>query len=352
MEYVEPIQKKEKKTGLPKKLQSGIEHLSGYSMNDVNVHHNSPEPAKVGALAYARGGDIFLGQGQEKHLPHEAWHVVQQKQGRVQPTMQMKNKVDDAPGLMSGSTAGNVDAPIQRYVSVTSDNKDTKADYVTLNSIAFGHQVAEGDIQDFKDSDFSKLAEGEKIAFVGHGGQRASGRYTGKAIGDKLISAAEGMPDGDHDITFTSCSAGARTAEKTPDSVIDKVKAKIKSRWSDSTATIKGAVSSSVKTFSTDGTEHWGVRNQVSRQLAGKVQGMLNKVYKLNIRDTPPLKGDVLSKAKIVQHEQRQYFLDLVHIINGNLAAVSKEAIAELNESGLMKEVEGGYSAENPMREV
>jgi hypothetical protein len=26
--------------------------------------------------------------GQEQHLPHEAWHVVQQKQGRVKPTGQ------------------------------------------------------------------------------------------------------------------------------------------------------------------------------------------------------------------------------------------------------------------------
>lgn len=55
-------------------------------MEDVRVHRNSPEPAKVAAFAYARGGDIHIGPGQEKHLPHEAWHVVQQKQGRVPPT--------------------------------------------------------------------------------------------------------------------------------------------------------------------------------------------------------------------------------------------------------------------------
>jgi hypothetical protein len=51
------------------------------------------------SLAYAQGTDIHLGPGQEKHLPHEAWHVVQQKQGRVKPTMQLKGKVninDDA----------------------------------------------------------------------------------------------------------------------------------------------------------------------------------------------------------------------------------------------------------------
>lgn len=35
---------------------------------------------------YSQGTDIHIGPGQEKHLPHEAWHVVQQKQGRVKPT--------------------------------------------------------------------------------------------------------------------------------------------------------------------------------------------------------------------------------------------------------------------------
>jgi hypothetical protein len=54
------------------------------------VHRNSSEPAKLDALAFARGTDIHLGPGQEEHLPHEAWHVVQQKQGRVRATRQMK----------------------------------------------------------------------------------------------------------------------------------------------------------------------------------------------------------------------------------------------------------------------
>lgn len=42
------------------------------------------------AHAYAQGSNIHIAPGQEQHLPHEAWHVVQQKQGRVQPTLQMK----------------------------------------------------------------------------------------------------------------------------------------------------------------------------------------------------------------------------------------------------------------------
>lgn len=89
-----PIQKKENNTGLPDNLKSGIEQLSGYSMDDVKVHYNSDKPAQLQAHAYAQGTEIHIGTGQEKHLPHEAWHVVQQKQGRVKPTMQMKGKVN------------------------------------------------------------------------------------------------------------------------------------------------------------------------------------------------------------------------------------------------------------------
>ncbi|TRX57649.1 DUF4157 domain-containing protein [Fulvivirga sp. M361] len=89
-----PTPKKENKTGLPDHLKSGIENLSGHSMDDVKVHYNSDKPAQLQARAYAQGTDIHLAKGQEKHLPHEAWHVVQQKQGRVEPTLQMKGKVN------------------------------------------------------------------------------------------------------------------------------------------------------------------------------------------------------------------------------------------------------------------
>ncbi len=85
------VQRKEQpnKTGLPDNLKDGIQRLSGYDMSDVRVHYNSAKPAQLNAHAYAQGNQIHLGSGQEKHLPHEAWHVVQQKQGRVQPTMKI-----------------------------------------------------------------------------------------------------------------------------------------------------------------------------------------------------------------------------------------------------------------------
>ena len=88
-------------TGLPENLKSGIESLSGMSMDHVKVHYNSSQPAQLNARAYAQGSEIHLAPGQEQHLPHEAWHVVQQAQGRVKPTMQMKTgvSINDDKGL-------------------------------------------------------------------------------------------------------------------------------------------------------------------------------------------------------------------------------------------------------------
>ena len=96
-----PVQKKENSTGMPDNLKAGVENLSGMTMDNVKVHYNSSRPTQLNAHAYAQGTDIHIAPGQEGHLPHEAWHVVQQAQGRVKPTMQMKENVpvNDDPGL-------------------------------------------------------------------------------------------------------------------------------------------------------------------------------------------------------------------------------------------------------------
>ncbi len=87
-------------SALPRQLQSGIEALSGQSMEHVRVHRNSDQPAAVGAHAFAQGSNIHLAPGQEKHLPHEAWHTVQQAQGRVQANTDIDGvAVNDSPSL-------------------------------------------------------------------------------------------------------------------------------------------------------------------------------------------------------------------------------------------------------------
>lgn len=63
-----------------------MEQLSGEYVADATVHRNSPVPARVGANALTRGGrEIHLAPGNDRHLPHEAWHLAQQRSGRVRP---------------------------------------------------------------------------------------------------------------------------------------------------------------------------------------------------------------------------------------------------------------------------
>lgn len=93
-------EEKTNNTGLPDQLKSGVEKLSGMSMDDVKVHRNSSKPSQLQAEAYAQGTDIHLAPGKEKHLAHETWHVAQQKQGRVKATTTKGGTpVNDSPKL-------------------------------------------------------------------------------------------------------------------------------------------------------------------------------------------------------------------------------------------------------------
>lgn len=109
------------RTGLPDALKAGVESLSGLALDDVRVHYNSPRPSALQALAYTQGTDIHVAPGQERHLPHEAWHVVQQAQGRVKPTMQLK-----------GGVQVNHDAGLEH-----------EADVMGMNALGFGGDVAQ-----------------------------------------------------------------------------------------------------------------------------------------------------------------------------------------------------------------
>lgn len=97
----QPILKKENKTGRPDNLKAGMESLSGMSLDDEKGHRKSDMPAQLQANAYAHRTEIHLGSAPEKHLPHQTWHVVQQKQGTEIPTIQKKGgvKVNDDTAL-------------------------------------------------------------------------------------------------------------------------------------------------------------------------------------------------------------------------------------------------------------
>jgi len=94
--------------GLPKEVNTQMESSIGADFSDVKVHPNSSKAPEVGALAYTQGSDIHFAPGQfqpetpkgQALLGHELTHVVQQREGRVTPTTQVKGMaVNDDPGL-------------------------------------------------------------------------------------------------------------------------------------------------------------------------------------------------------------------------------------------------------------
>lgn len=111
-------------TGMPDNLKSGIESLSGFSMDDVRVHYNSSKPATVQALAYTQGTDIHVAPGQEKHLPHEAWHVAQQMAGRVSPT----TNINDMPVNDNAALEHEADVMGEKAVQKTDDKSPKNSD--------------------------------------------------------------------------------------------------------------------------------------------------------------------------------------------------------------------------------
>ena len=102
-------------------------------MSDTRVHYNSSKPAQLQAHAYAQGNQIHIAPGQDRHLAHEAWHVVQQKQGRVQPTRQLKGKayINDDDTLEK-----EADRMVQQ---LTSRNKETSQTPIQKKAIPFAY---------------------------------------------------------------------------------------------------------------------------------------------------------------------------------------------------------------------
>ncbi|ODS24448.1 hypothetical protein AB835_03880 [Candidatus Endobugula sertula] len=119
-------------TGLPDTVKTPMEQFAdGIDLSDVKVHRNSAKPDSIGALAYTQGTNIHLGPGQERHLPHEAWHVVQQKQGRVRPTAK----------IQGGLTINN-DIGLEREADAMNDEfrKIREAPYYTRHT----HRIVGG----------------------------------------------------------------------------------------------------------------------------------------------------------------------------------------------------------------
>lgn len=67
----------------PEPWKTRAEAVSQLNLDDVRIYYDSPRPLEYGALAYARKNEIHMGPGAAARVPHELWHIVQQRQGRV-----------------------------------------------------------------------------------------------------------------------------------------------------------------------------------------------------------------------------------------------------------------------------
>jgi hypothetical protein len=152
---------------LPNNIKTNAEHLSGIALDDVRVHYNSPEPEKLSSYAFAKGSNIHISSGQEQHLPHEAWHVVQQKQGKVSSTQQVNGtSINDDASLESEATQMGDKA--MRSSTVLNETN-------TLESITSDSNVAQL---------AAKKEEEERKGFFGR---------TKNFLGNKISNAKENM---------------------------------------------------------------------------------------------------------------------------------------------------------------
>ncbi|WP_417873725.1 eCIS core domain-containing protein [Xanthomarina gelatinilytica] len=184
-----PIQKKPNKTGLPDNLKAGIENLSGHSMDDVKVHYNSAKPTALQAHAYAQGTDIHLGPGQEKHLPHEAWHVVQQKQGRVKPTLQMKGgvNINDDKGLEKEADVMGVNASQLIISSPETVAQQNPKQVVAISPHSFQLSLSQNKVNQHSHLHNGPVTQGKFVAQLGK-----KNKKKGKRASKSDASAREG----------------------------------------------------------------------------------------------------------------------------------------------------------------
>jgi hypothetical protein len=106
--FTAQMQPEENRTGMPDELKANMESTLNTDFSQVRIHPNSSKATEVGALAYTQGTDVHFAPGQFKPessngrqlLGHELTHVVQQGQGRVQPTGEVAGlPVNDSPVL-------------------------------------------------------------------------------------------------------------------------------------------------------------------------------------------------------------------------------------------------------------
>lgn len=95
-------------------LQRLTDAFGGHDLSNVNIHKDSAKAPEVGAVAFAQGNDVHFAPGKfdmnsnsgKQLIGHELAHVVQQREGRVQPTGSVNGlPLNDSKSLESEADA-------------------------------------------------------------------------------------------------------------------------------------------------------------------------------------------------------------------------------------------------------
>jgi|GEM_PF-1260357 uncharacterized protein (TIGR02594 family) len=215
--------------GMPGDLVGGFAQTTGHDLSNVQVHYNSNAPSQVGALAYAQGNDIHLGPGQEQHLAHEAAHVVQQREGRVQANTSVNGMaVNDSKSLESeadsmGAKAAQMKTAQFKAVEDESENAKSEGNgakqmkTAQLKAAEDESEVAKGDEKgpkQLKEGDDPLKVGSGQVTFDSEGNDDAKSRYFSRVVhwpgGVSGVTIGRGYDLGQR--TKKSCEAHLKAA--------------------------------------------------------------------------------------------------------------------------------------------
>lgn len=187
---------------MPHLVQRKMESSFGEDFSDVNIHANSSQSKDLNAHAFAKGNDIHFATGMynpesqkgQELLGHELTHVVQQRQGRVQPTAQKKGVgINDDAGLekeadeMGEKAAKGETTSVQNGAPFSIQKSDADKVEIQAGSIAL---AGEGGMNEVRNIHFPLNSPSSGVT-LGKGYDM--GTRTKEDIKDNLIEA--GVPE-------------------------------------------------------------------------------------------------------------------------------------------------------------
>ena len=142
----ENISNTSENTKQPENFMKQMENSFQTDFSDVNIHKNSRTAENLGALAFTQGNNVHFAPGQFKPdtnqgkelIGHEFAHVVQQRQGKVQPNKQIgKFKINDNSALEKQADEMGKKAANNQVVSKNQLANNSISDVVQMQYLSF-----------------------------------------------------------------------------------------------------------------------------------------------------------------------------------------------------------------------